>query len=193
MLKFLKNFLPALFLSVLACLLIFAFTLVPTGEREIAQPTNLDGIPFAKTEEGVVVSESLAHASLYLNQPGLFKELKLTADFIPPAEHKLLVGVRENSFWLSYSPVEVKPNEPVYIDLNDKLQDRDQSYDIMFFAMPSDIPSIEIWLENRPQDKTEWILKSLKAETKNKMPRSGGDWLNFLNFFFSAGIRERAI
>ena len=199
--------------ALLVTLVIFGISLLPAGSREISTLENIDGVPFPHVDEIQQISEQLAHADLYLNQPGLAKELQLNISFVPHDLEALYVGVRDSAFWLSYEPIQIysrsdNSTEPrdvaVSIPLTDKLQDRDQSLDVMFFAVPVttpgvvtdseiSIPAIEAWLPDRVNDETYWELHGLSAEVKTKWPTGTdgawqvGDWL------FSILRRERPL
>ena len=199
--------------ALLVTLVIFGISLLPTGSREVTALENIDGVPFPHVDGIQQISEQLAHADLYLNQPGLAKDLELTITFEPHDLEALYVGVRDSAFWLSYEPIEIyrrnhgsseSQEVTVTIPLTDKLQDRDQSLDLIFFAVPVttpgvvtggkiNIPAIEAWLPSRLNDDTYWELQGLSAEVKTTWPTgSDGAW-QVADWLFSILRRERPL
>src|SRR3989344_4805876 len=159
---------PAVALTVL----IFGVSLIGSGERRLRPVENIHGIPYARGENGIHIDEPLAHADIYIDQPVFGKELRVTVEFIPTNITGLSVGIRDNSFWLSYK------KEPLYnasnlstthyqlqttIPLTYKLQEPDQSIDLMFFAAG---------------EAPEWELVSLKAEVAYAWPT----WAQFKDY-----------
>lgn len=141
--------------------LLFAASLLKTGERTVAPLENIHGIPYPTQNDAQLITEKLAHADIFLTEPVLAKNLNLTISFEPGNLKQLGVGVRENEFWLSYTPVPLYPNinqtQTITIPLTDKLQEKDRSLDLMFFAEAKN---------KQPQ----WEVVSVKATTKHVMP-----------------------
>ena len=100
--KIIGRLLAALFLAGLLVLLLFSLSLLGTGERKVGPVETIQGIPYARGAAGIHIDEAMAHADIYLGQPVIGKKLILTLEFIPTTISGLSVGVRENSFWLSY-------------------------------------------------------------------------------------------
>lgn len=130
-----------LLVVMLACLLtviIFGLSLLPHGQRDITLLENIHGIPFPTQKNAQIITEELAHADILLREPVLAKNLILNIIFRSGNLERLGVGVRENEFWLSYTPIALYPNpnltQTITIPLTDKLQEKDRSLDIMFFA-----------------------------------------------------------
>lgn len=187
-----KTILSALGLTAL----IFCLSLLPRGQRELGTIENIHGILYPELVEGHtrarLITESLAHADIYLEEPVLAKQLELTLTYRPINLTTLAVGVREDSFWLSYgerqeiyrqvdSPVSVTDgNSPgvstvqLTVPLTDKLQETDRSLDLMFFA-EGDTPL--------------WELHDLKANVTYARPT----YRQFRNYVGSVLKRERAL
>ena len=189
---------------------IFIASLIPAGEREVSSVENIDGIPYPMSGDAIQVSERLAHADLYLNQPALAKELDLTITFSPHNLESLAVGVRDNSFWLSYDPVVLFESglpttnynlqtKKITIPLTDKLQETDQSLDLMFFATtsgedPVSTPGVvTAWIDDRVNDGTYWELHDVRAEVRT-VPLTGlQNSVRLADWVASVIRRERAL
>lgn len=156
---------------------IFCIPLFYRGSRSLGAIENIHGIPFPKTDEGTVVTEKLAHADIFLAEPVLAKNVRLAITFNPGNSTKLSVGIRENDFWLSYPKVElyeatsnaqpVTQTKIISIPLTDKLQDKDRSIDLMFFAENS---ASSAAVDEGIHDQTSWQLVSLEAEVLPTLP-----------------------
>ncbi len=151
---------------------LFAISLLPRGVREVAALTNVHGIPFSPTGDWTEVTQALAHTDVYLREPVAFKKLLLTFEYVPHDSRSLAVGVRENSFWLSYAPItfyeasdttanEAPRTATVELPLTDKLQDVDHSIDVLFIANGQTEGS----LKNELADTTKWHIRNLQART----------------------------
>lgn len=135
---------------------------------------NIDGIPFSTIATTAVITEKLAHSDVYLGKPVAFQQLHLHITFDPKNIQKLEVGVRENSFWLSYprytlfdTATDTNPTgnlitRDVTIPLTNTLQERDRSVDLMFFATTSTSQATE---DEKEHDTTYWLLHALEADT----------------------------
>lgn len=155
--------------GIAACLLIFAASILPRGQREVGRIESAQGIPFPALEGTTTITQTLAHADVFLREPVVFKQLTLSFEFRPITTTPLAVGVRENSFWLSYRPVTFfSPDEEsdtawqtatVNFPLTDKLQEADRSIDVMFIAGKQ----AEAFLENQVNDPTLWEMRNLRA------------------------------
>jgi hypothetical protein len=172
--------------AALLALIIFFMSLIPAGERSLGHLETIYGIPYPARANVIHVDEPLAHADLYLRQPAFGKQLELTVDYIPSNIESLAVGIRENGFWLSY------PQQPMYdrettttsnlspitskvtIPLTDKLQEPDQSLDLMFFA---------------EGENPEWELVSLTARVTHDWPT----YREFKDYARATLYRERAL
>ncbi len=149
--------------------ILFAAPLLKAGERAITPLENIHGIPFPARDNAQVITEPLAHADIFLVEPTLAKNLALTITFHPGNLDRLGVGIRENDFWLSYTPTPLnhstsappaggwRTTQTITIPLTDKLQEKDRSLDLMFFA---EAKSSEV----------QWELVSLTAATTPTMP-----------------------
>ena len=136
----------ALALLVLLCVL---GTLLPTSPN-LGPLENIHGIAYPQVDNHWHITEEMAHSDVYLTKPVLAQSLTLTITFAPRDLAKLEVGIRENSFWLSYPRQEIyNQNEllttppagglltkNITIPLTNKLADRDGSVDLMFFSTP---------------------------------------------------------
>lgn len=165
--------------------LIFVVSLLPIGPRSTGPIENTQGIPYPRLQDKIIVTEELAHADVYLREPVLGKNLVLEIDFTPVNITSLAVGVREDSFWLSYgsrqeiypTPTEGVSTVSVEIPLTDKLQEADRSLDLMFFAQAPD--------GQEPQ----WELHDLKIRT-SYAPITYTEFRNYLGSLIN---RERAL
>lgn len=175
--------------------LVFCLSLVPAGSREISPLKNIHGIPFSKGNGTTHIEEALAHADIDLHEPVFSKQLVLDVGFIPHHTRYLAVGVRQNSFWLSYNPellfavtndpVNEVINRRVTIPLAGMLQERDRSIDVMFFAS-DEIPVDPATLISQPAD---WELVHLNATVERVRPTI----FDTLGYLVSIGTRERAL
>jgi hypothetical protein len=191
--------------SLLTGLLVFLalsiFLLVPmlgVGQRSLVLLENIHGIPFSVQNTSTIITERLAHVDVSLHEPVLAKKLELTITFTPRQVRRLSVGVRENSFWLSYpdqtfyeaTMTDTAPTTPrtahVEIPLTDKLADQDQSIDVMFFA---DRAAGLTHIDDGPADQTLWTIENLEARTKLTWPT----WPQWRDFIRSVVKRERIL
>ena len=173
----------------------YLIALLPVGEREVAQLTNAQGMPFAPVEAGYQISQALAHFEVYLREPVLFKELQLSFSYLPLASTSLAVGVRENDSWLSYTPTvfyvadQVSGGEfqsaNITIPLTDKLQATDRSIDVMFFANGQREES----LLHEPNDSTLWYIRDIYAEVQYAWPTKAA----FKDYVRAIITRERPL
>ena len=160
--------------------LLFAASLLPTGARFLGIVENIHGIPYPQVAGSTAVLEHLAHSDVFIDQPVVGKGLRATVSFTPVAVKKLYIGVRENDFWLSYPwqlVYEKKGSESSYpitktvvIPLTDKLQEADQSLDLMFLADPD---TLALEPERPLEEKVHWNLHELQVETINLKPTPG--------------------
>lgn len=139
---------------------------------------NIKGIPFFTTNNTIIITEQLAHADLYINQPTLANTANITIDFDPQNITTLAVGIRENSFWLSYPKVVLyqqgvnppgRQQQSISIPLTDKLQEGDRSLDLMFFATPQNAADIDP-INAGPTDTTTWRLYNLNIALEKSTP-----------------------
>lgn len=173
----------------------YLIALLPVGQREVATLTNAQGMPFAQTEAGYQISQALAHFDVYLREPVLLKELQLSFEYLPLESTSLAVGVRENDFWLSYTPTifygagQVSRSEfqsaSVTIPLTDKLQATDRSIDVMFFANEQREES----LLHEPGDSTLWYIRDVHAEVHYAWPTKSA----FKDYVRAVIARERPL
>ncbi len=178
-----KTVIVAIIVSLIAASALTYVTLASQSRPRISLVENIRGIPFPQAESSVIITEKLAHADIYLKQPPLTQQLILTITFTPHATALLEVGIRENSFWLSYPKYvlyEEKSDSPavsssitktVSIPLTDKIVDRDGSVDLMFFASPPNSPSVaKITEDAGVLDTTYWQLHDIAAQVKFYWP-----------------------
>ncbi len=159
---------------------------------------NIDGIPFPTVATTTVISEKLAHSDIYLGQPVAFRNLKLHLAFDPQNLEKLEVGARENSFWLSYPKYTLydRDSEPaspgtvmtkdITIPLTDKLQDKDQSVDLMFFATSKNSQATE---DEKEHDTAGFLLYAIQADSTWTQP----SYTELKDYIRSIVYRERAL
>lgn len=172
--------------SVSLTLGILGTSIIPIGTRELSSLETIRSIPYPAQDGAIYIDEPLAHVDLYVGQPVLAKKLVLTVQYIPVNVTSLDVGVRDASFWLSYSKHALYTAEDaasydpqpitttVSIPLTDKLQEPDQSVDLMFFAAG---------------EKPAWKLVSLTAEVHHTPP----SWPQFKDYARAIVYRERAL
>jgi hypothetical protein len=166
-------------IGAVAVLLALGAVFFRPGKAHFGPLTNIDGIPYPVRDGRVVITEKLAHADMYVSGTLFARELTLKVVLVPLATDEVSVGVRENSFWLSYPRQSlyqataggIKPGESaiisrtITIPLTDKLPDRDGSLDLMFFAGKETLPAAD-----PAQDETLWHLVSLQAEISHAWP-----------------------
>ena len=162
-------------------IVIFASTLANTGSRNSGKIESIHGIPYPTQNNVIHVQEEMAHTDVYLKEPVFAKNLELTITFNPKNTKKIDVGVRENSFWLSYNKVNLFNGEQentlitktVTIPLTDKLQEKDRSIDVMFFA----------------DKNTDWEIHSLETSVTYTNPTKA----EIKDYIKSILKRERAL
>lgn len=171
------------------------------GERAVSPLTTIRGVPYPAQANSVVVTEALAHSDIALVEPVLAKELELTITFIPRDIQQLSVGIRRDSFWLSYEPtVFYRGGAPgsqpatatIAIPLTDKLQDTDRSVDLMFFTdtSPAEIVSgSSAVLDNPIADTTHWELVSIDVKARPAAPTTAA----LKDYVRSVMTRERPL
>lgn len=193
----------ALILGAALAGIILVVSLLPTGSRRVSPLENISSVLYPELAgselvepvEGLsniqVITESIAHADIQLSEPVLAKQLKLTVRYRPVNLKSLAVGVREDSFWLSYSrrqEIFRADNTPgvalaapavqeaqITIPLTDKFQETDRSLDLVFFAESESDPY--------------WELHGLQARVAYAWP----SWPEFKNYVRSVLSRERAL
>lgn len=162
---------------IVAGLLIAAAILFRGGQRDIGTLENIHGIPFPHDGNVIVVTERLAHADVYIRESVIGKNLQLQVSFTPGNLEQLEVGIRENSFWLSYPRVLLYRSsenssagpitQTIIIPLTDKLKDSNGSVDLMFFAAYPGASGNE---DEGSADATLWQLHKLSARTYPALP-----------------------
>ncbi len=192
-----KKIISHLLLGVCLAVLILLPSLVRTDVRQTTALESITSVPMPRQANNVVVTEPLAHTNILLHQPVFAKELILNIKFIPKDAENIAVGVRENSFWLSYQPTTFYERDTadsqsvqeqiVKIPLTDKLADTDQSLDVVFFTnYPVDVNA---FTKNPTQSEVNWELVGLTAEVKNTLP----SWPETKDFIKSVIYRERVL
>ncbi|MEX1997101.1 MAG: hypothetical protein WEA04_00275 [Candidatus Andersenbacteria bacterium] len=183
--------------SLAAIALIIGSSVLPYGQRAVSQIENIHGVSYPVEDDLITVTEALAHFDVYLQEPVIAKKLHLTFDFIPFAEDHLGVGVRENSFWLSYEPqlfyqagssdkkTTALHSASLTIPLSDKIQERDRSIDVMFMAAPAN----HLPLPDPLTDTTYWQIKNLHATVEYDKPSTSA-WRDFIRSIIR---RERVL
>lgn len=142
---------------------------------------NIQGIPYPPSGQGVTILEPLAHMDVHVRNV-LARQLILTFTFIPENETQLSVGVRENSFWLSYNrhifyeassdglPTTQARQVSVTFPLTDKLLDQDDTVDIMFFAGNDDAIALS---QTTTSSHVRWEISDMYATTAITWPSAG--------------------
>lgn len=145
------------------------------------QVENIDGISFPELDN-TVITEKLAHADVYIDNNSFARALKITITFKPLDTVSLFVGIRENSFWLSYPKyqlccTQVQDNDKtsttsvtVIIPITDKIVDGDGSLDLMFFATNADSTNKE---DEGLDDQTLWVLEDIQVTSVPVVPTFG--------------------
>lgn len=183
-------------LALLLTVVLFGVSLLPTGAREITPVETINGIPYVTTGEVTDVSEDLAHFDIKLQEPVLAKRLTLDFDYNPGTVKTLAVGIRGNSFWLSY---DLQPfyeattdhtsgwhHASVTVPLSAALADTDRSIDAMFVTNAT--PDLVQLATNR-QETTTWQLRHLQAHVSY----AGPTLAEFKDYIKSVITRERPV
>lgn len=163
------------------------------GVRDVSALETIQGIPYPNVEDATTISESLAHADIYLKEPVVFKQLNLHVRFHPGNAQKLSVGVRENDFWLSYSKVTLWETgdalewqeKTISIPLTDKFQETDRSLDLMFFA-ETDTP---VALDAGVNHNATWEISEIQTKTEYVWPTTA----QLKDYVRSVVKKERAL
>jgi len=182
-------------LAVILVGVLFAVTLAQQGPRSASAPTDLYGVPFPIVNEATEIQSAIAHFDVNLTEPVLQKELVLSAAFSPGATKFIGVGVRSNSFWLSYDPLPLYDHrtsdgatlqtKEVHIPLTNKLQDTDRSIDVMLFTSES-WPFDPATLIDQP---ASWQLHSLDVAIANTQASP----LQMADYLLGLVTRERPL
>ncbi len=154
----------------LAIFLVAIPILFPRAVTPVSSLENIHGIPFPHNNSNLLITEPLAHTDIKLNQSTFGRDLHLIVTFNPGNLQSLMVGIRENSFWLSYPQIPIWEANPgvaspdtvtsaITIPLTDKLAASDQSVDLMFFATPA-----------ISTDNTLWTLQDISLTTTYSWP-----------------------
>jgi hypothetical protein len=163
--------------GILLPLLLITPSIFSSGQRDIGTIENIHGIPFPKQDNSFYITEVMAHADIFLKEPVFPKLLKLTVTFSPGSTQSIDVGVRENLFWLSYEKINFyqasqnnslsEITKTITIPLTDKLQEKDRSIDLMFFANSNN----KAYDADKPTtDNTHWILHDIQAKVISTKP-----------------------
>lgn len=191
--KGIRNIAVLLVAAILLAGVLFLISVTFFGSREVGTIENIDGIPFPRTDKGISVTEKLAHADIYLREPVFAKSLTLRITAVPHNLTRLAVGVRSDSFWLSYNriplltdpPLQQEAHATLTIPLTDKFQETDRSIDVMFFAeYEGSTPAVDEGVE----DRTHWILKDISATVAPSLP----SWAQWKDYARAVLLRERA-
>lgn len=171
--------------AAIAAIALYAMTLLPHGQRLLGSLESIHGIPFPVVNNATIIEEDMAHADIYLNGPVFAKAARINITFIPNNITRLDVGIRDNPFWLSYTKhplytrqlttnYQLPTTNSVTIPLTDKLQEPDQSIDMMLFIT---------------DDKPYLAIESLSVDIIPAWPT----WTELKNYARSILIRERAL
>lgn len=165
-------------LILLTIILIAVFKYSKTHPVDIGQIENIDGIPFPEPDN-IVITEKLAHTDVYVDHSSFARTLEITTTFQPLDTTSLFVGIRENSFWLSYPKHQIcctidqsnnstsTISTTVTIPITDKLIASNGSLDLMFFATNTNSANKE---DEGIADKTMWILEDIQVTSTPTTP-----------------------
>lgn len=141
---------------------------------------NIQGIPYPVTASGVqVIVEPIAHADVFVHTV-FAKELEVVLSFIPYDSKRLALGVRQDSFWLSYSPqvfytaaldsaqTTTLHEATIKVPITDKIVDSSGTIDMMIF---SGTDSLELLSKNVEASRVKWELHSIGVKTKYVRPQ----------------------
>jgi len=192
-----KTIISHLLLGFFITVLILLPSLGKTGVRQTTPIESITSVPMPIEGNNILITEPLAHTNILLNQPVFAKEVVLTITFIPKDVEHIAVGIRENSFWLSYEPITFYTRQgagskdlqqqTVTIPLTDKLADADQSLDVILFT--NSPINIDSFIQNPTQVQVNWELVSFTAQVKNALP----SWAATKDFIKSIAYRERVL
>ncbi len=158
--------------------LLVVVAIMVAGPRDRGPLTNIHGIPFPEIGSDTIITETLAHADIILRESVLAKQLTLTITFTPQRASHLALGIRQDPFWLSYSPITIyssSDGDPlktytrtVTIPLTAVAQDRDRSIDMMMFADYTGGQE-----DKDAKDTTFWTVHNLTARVDPLTPTTG--------------------
>jgi len=180
---------------------IFSFSLLNEGVRSLAPIETIKGIDYPRLDSGAQIYEALAHSDLALLEPAFGKNVDLTVAFTPHDIEHLSIGIRRNSFWLSYEMIPLysrtNASDPeqsilrrITIPLTDKLQDKDRSLDVMFFADTTKSSGHHVIdPATLIGQQVYWELETFEAAVVNTTPSP----LATVNYLASILTRERAL
>jgi hypothetical protein len=181
--------------GIIVTILLFISQILFTGIRELTPIENIKGIPFAYRENAWHITEKLAHADIRLHEPSLAKTAEVTLAFEPKAITTLAVGIRDNSFWLSYEPTVIYDrSQPatgiiettVQLPLTAALQDKDRSVDLMFFAATDHTTAA---IDDSASETTYWLLHRIDVQVQPTAP----SWGELKDYIRSTITRERPL
>ncbi len=164
--------------------ILFGLDMPKHGARELGVLESIYGIPFPVQGDKTVINEEMAHTDLFLQESVFAKRANITVSFDPEQLTVIDLGVRDNSFWLSYIkyPLYQKGIDPIgpqtktlTIPLTAAIQDTNRSIDLMFFAEPTASP--------------RWSIQSFHATVEPIMPTTA----EVKNFIHGIIGRERPI
>ena len=180
-----KGGVATVILGVLIPCAIFAFSVLADGERNLGVLENIHGIPYPQENGSVLITEEMAHADLFLQEPVFAKQAKLMIRFNPGNTETITLGIREDEFWLSYRkyPLYKKgidqpgvQTKEITIPLTAALQDTNRSVDLMFFA-------------DTTNKSVQWNIHAFHASLLTDMPT----FVETKKYIKSIIIRERAL
>lgn len=164
--------------------ILFGLDILKHGARELGVLESIYGIPFPAQGDKIIINEEMTHADLFLQESIFAKRANITVSFDPEQLTAIDLGVRDNSFWLSYIkyPLYQKGIDPIgpqtktlAIPLTAAIQDKNRSIDLMFFAEPS--------------ASLRWSIQSFHATVEPIMPTTA----EVKNFIHGIIDRERPI
>lgn len=122
------------------------FSLTPTEASNTLSITTIQGVPFARIDGHVRITEPLAHVRIPMNSSALGKRLVVRADFRLESGERIELGMKKGAFWLDYERRELlrdvhAPGEKsavvhreVIFDLSKAFVNDDGSIELMFFV-----------------------------------------------------------
>lgn len=143
---------------------LFIRPILYSGPVRIAPLETIHAIPYPAENGTTYITESLAHADVFINSPVFGKQLEVTVTFDPQSAKTLDIGVRNGSFWLGYDKQQiynqdvdgkgVKTKTTIF-PLTASFEDTNQSIDIMLFS---------------DSDQAAWSVKDIHARVYPVIP-----------------------
>jgi hypothetical protein len=162
--------------GVLIWSVMFCIPLFSSGERRVGTLETIHGIPYPTEQGSISVTEKLAHADIFLQEPVLGKDAAIQITFNPGNAVEIDLGIRENDFWLGYVKVplfrkgidrEGFQTKELHIPLSRAFQETDRSLDVMLFAKSA---SSSDAVEEADMDSVAWSVLSMGVRVTPHFP-----------------------